>query len=138
MTALFIIHINKLFIVLKTVSTVFITSIVPLRIINGDKILQQNPHPASTRYYRPIKIEFVKECTETCVAEKEKIKSQINTLVNNTETFENKTFDVSYNLILTMVDAKICNALTDTSSILTCYLCGATSKQFNLIDEMMK
>jgi len=37
-----------------------------------------------------------------------------------------------------MVDMKICNALTDTKSTLKCFLCGATSKQFNLIDEIVK
>jgi len=51
--------------------------------------------------------------------------------------FENKSFVVTHNLILAMVDGKICNALTDTSTTLKCFLCGATSKQFNLIDDMM-
>jgi len=53
-------------------------------------------------------------------------------------TFDNKSFIVTHNLILAMVDGKICNALTDTTSTLKCFLCGATSKQFNLIDEMVK
>jgi len=115
-------------------SAVFITSIVPLRLVNGDQIIWQNPRPASTRYCRPIKIEFIKESTDTSIAEKEKLQSQINSIV----TFDNKSFIVTHNLILAMVDGKICNALTDTTSTLKCFLCGATSKQFNLIDEMVK
>lgn len=53
-------------------------------------------------------------------------------------TFDYKSFIVTHNLILAMVYGKICNALLDTSSTLKCFLCGATSKQFNLIDEMVK
>ncbi|KAL4152921.1 hypothetical protein QTP88_000754 [Uroleucon formosanum] len=119
-------------------SAVFITSIVPFRLVNGDKIIWQNPRLASTRYCRPIKIEFIKESTDTSIAEKEKVQSQINKLINSTVTFDKKSFIVTHNLILGMVDGKICNALTDTTSTLRCFLCGTISKQFNLIDEMVK
>ncbi|XP_050539382.1 uncharacterized protein LOC126904405 [Daktulosphaira vitifoliae] len=37
-------------------SAVFITSLVPLRLVNDDQIIRQNTRPASTRYCRPIKI----------------------------------------------------------------------------------
>lgn len=30
-----------------------------------------------------------------------------------------------------MVDAKVCNAATSTTSTMRCYICGATSKEFN-------
>ncbi|KAL4090847.1 hypothetical protein QTP88_025613 [Uroleucon formosanum] len=86
-------------------SAVFITSIVPLRLVNSDKIIWQNPRPASTRYY-------------TSIAEKEKVQSQISKLINSTVTFDNKSFFVTHNLILAMVDGKIYNAFTDTTSTL--------------------
>ncbi|XP_065677602.1 uncharacterized protein LOC136092898 [Hydra vulgaris] len=34
-------------------------------------------------------------------------------------------------MMLTMVDAKVCNAATKTSSTIKCYICDATSKDFN-------
>lgn len=37
-----------------------------------------------------------------------------------------------------MVDGKICNALTHTKSTQKCYICGATSKDFNSIDNLLK
>lgn len=40
--------------------------------------------------------------------------------------------------MLIMVNGKICNPVTDKSSTLKCFLCGAKLKQFNLIDEMIK
>ncbi|KAK5648375.1 hypothetical protein RI129_003267 [Pyrocoelia pectoralis] len=36
-----------------------------------------------------------------------------------------------------MVDGKVCNALTSTRSTQKCFICGATSKDFNRIDEMI-
>lgn len=37
-----------------------------------------------------------------------------------------------------MIDGKVCNAVTNTASPQRCYLCQATSKHFNNIDEMIK
>jgi len=37
-----------------------------------------------------------------------------------------------------MIDNKVCNAVTDTKSILRCYLCGATSKDFNNINDILQ
>lgn len=118
-------------------SSVFITCIVPLRLVCGDKILWQNPRPASTRYCRPLKIEFVKESTQTSVAEKSRVDNEIKQLQNSSCLIEGKLIDVSHNLIFSMVDGKVCNALTNTTSTQKCYVCGATSKQFNNIEEMI-
>lgn len=43
---------------------------------------------------------------------------------------------VNYSLQLTMVDGKICSALSDTSST-KCHLCGATPKDMNAIDSCL-
>lgn len=43
---------------------------------------------------------------------------------------------ITYDLKLTMIDAKICNALTDTTSTMRCYICGAASKDFNDLQKM--
>lgn len=34
-------------------------------------------------------------------------------------------------MALTMIDTKVCNAATNTTSTMKCYICGATSKDFN-------
>lgn len=56
--------------------TVFITSIVPVRLTcdpdsKNPKIKWQNPRPSSTRYCRPLKIVFLKESTKVSVAEQQ-------------------------------------------------------------------
>lgn len=78
-------------------------------------MIWQNPRSTSTRYCRPIKIEFIKEATDTSIAKKENIDGQISRLINSTVTFKNKLFIITCNLVLAMIDGKICNALTDTS-----------------------
>jgi hypothetical protein len=51
---------------------------------------------------------------------------------------QNSVLSVSHNTVLTMIDGKICNAVTSTSSAQVCYLYGAAPKQMNLIDETVK
>lgn len=47
-------------------------------------------------------------------------------------------FTVNHTLLLTMVDGKICNILTDNKSAMRCLLCNETSKHFNNIDAMLE
>jgi len=51
---------------------------------------------------------------------------------------QEKSLNVNHNLIFATVDGKECNALTGTTSTQKCYICGATSKHFNRIDEMIE
>ena len=37
-----------------------------------------------------------------------------------------------------MVDGKVCNALTETTSTQRCFICGATSKQFDGIEQIVQ
>ena len=47
---------------------------------------------------------------------------------------QNSILSVSHNMVLTMIDGKICNAVTSTTSAQVCYVCGAAPKQMNRID----
>lgn len=38
---------------------------------------------------------------------------------------------IKHVLIPTIVDGKVCNAATNTTSTMKCYICGETSKHFN-------
>ncbi|CAH1109005.1 unnamed protein product [Psylliodes chrysocephalus] len=123
-------------------SSVFITSIVPLRLVcnpdsNNSKIVWQNPRPSSTRYCRPLKIAFIKESSEVSVAEKNRVDTEIQQLQNSKLNSNSRSISVSHNMIFAMIDGKICNALTETTSTQTCYICGATTKDFNDIDKMI-
>ncbi|CAH0558647.1 unnamed protein product [Brassicogethes aeneus] len=90
-----------------------------------------------TRYCRPIKIEFKKESTCVSIAEYNKIEDEIKKLIDSNITIKSKQLKVNHKLICSMVDGKVCNALTETTSTMKCLICGATSKQFNQIDNII-
>lgn len=118
-------------------SAVFITCTVPVRLTCGTKVIWQNPSPASTVYCRPMKIEFLRESAQVSVIEKKRVDDEINALINSTTIVNQRNIQVSHKLIFSMIDGKVCNALTDTKSTQKCFLCGATSNMFNQIDEMI-
>lgn len=114
----------------------FISSLGPLRLITGKEngntfILWQNPRPSSPRYCRPIKLQYRKETVELSKQEKYNMDVQISNLTDTKVVLGGKEYNISHAPLLTMVDGKICNSLSDTKSTLRCYLCNATSKDFN-------
>lgn len=78
------------------------------------------------------------ENTEVTVTERDDIKEQESKFVPFETIIDGKEIIVSYVLALTMIDGKVCNAITNTSSTQRCYLCQATSKQFNDIDAILQ
>lgn len=92
---------------------------VRLSLKDENKIIWQNPAPSSPFYCRPIKLTFKKETAELTRQEililEEAIKKLVPTVVDNIE--------VHHKLMLTMVDGKVCQALTNTPSAASCYIC---------------
>ncbi|XP_071635291.1 uncharacterized protein [Temnothorax longispinosus] len=124
----------------NTDESILFTSIVPLQFIHTDKvtnkttIIWKNPRPSSPRFCRPIRIQFLHETTEITIQETDYIKKQIDELVPFETYQDGKKISVTYQLALTMIDG---NALTSNSSTQRCYLCQATSKDFNKIDLIL-
>lgn len=125
-------------------SSLLFTSLVPLQLtaVNTENksecILWSNTKPSSTQYCRPLKLEFVKETDETSLKEKSHYETQIQQLKPLERVINARKILVEYELAMTMIDGKVCNAVTGTKSSLRCYLCDATSTKFNDIDEMLK
>lgn len=57
-------------------SAVFITSIVPLKLANNNITIWKNPRPSSTRFCRPLKIEYIKETTSVSKLEKKRVEDE--------------------------------------------------------------
>lgn len=110
-------------------ANIFQSSMVPLRLIceTNNKVIWQNPTPSSPRYCRPIRIRYVKETSDITREEIYYVEDKIKAL----EPTKLPNASVKHSMMLTMVDGKVCNAVTDTKSTFKCYICGATSKQFN-------
>lgn len=110
----------------------FVFSLVPLQLRDETGIIVwQNPRPSSTLYCRPIKFMFSKETTQLTVTETNKVLEDINQLLPTICVDDGHKVSVKHDLILTMIDGKVCNALTETSSSQKCYICGATPKLMN-------
>lgn len=115
--------------------SLFVTSIVPLRLINQDneEIVWKNPRPSSTRFCRPIRLQWVHETNLVSKEEENYISNQISSL----EPIVYDWGSINFSLALTMVDGKVCNALGDTSTM-KCYICRASISQMNEIKTLKK
>lgn len=120
-------------------SSVLMTSLVPLEIssTSSSTVLWRNPQPSSTNYCRPIKFEFTKETEETIKHQYKFVQDQIDKLIPISITFNGSDLCVKHQLELTMVDGKVVNNLTETSSS-NCNICGAKPSQMNNISELKK
>lgn len=105
---------------------------------NAEIVIWKDPRPSSPRFCRPLRLQFLHENTESTVDEERYINDQINLLVPYETILNQNEISVEFKMILTMIDRKVCNALVSRSSAQRCYLCGATSKDFNNIDALLQ
>ncbi|WP_209391488.1 hypothetical protein, partial [Chryseobacterium sp. RR2-3-20] len=63
------------------------------------------------------------------------IEDQVKQLSETEITNPNSIISVQHTLLLTIVDAKVCNSATNTTSTIRCYICGKTSKNFNDLEK---
>lgn len=120
----------------NTDANIFQSCFVPLHLVCGDnqKVIWENPTPSSPRFCRPIRFRFVKENNDVTGEEINYVKDAINTLVPTEIELQGKKFLIKHKFVMTMVDGKVCNAATGTKSTSRCYICGATSKNFNKLE----
>lgn len=123
--------------------SILFLALVPLQIMNVDLasnksvVFWKNPRPSSPRFCRPINIKYARETVDMVEKEVDLVQKQIDKLKPYEAVIHGNDVVVKYNLSLTMIDGKVCNSLTKTTSAQRCFLCGATSKQFNDIDSIL-
>lgn len=120
----------------KTDSSIFMSALVPIKAAWKEKVLFQNPRPSSTRLCRPIHIQMATETAELAIRERDYLARQIEMLEPTKLVKNGRKICVRYNMLLTMVDGKICSALTETKAAARCYVCKATPKQMNNVDKI--
>ena len=102
-------------------------------------MLWQNLRPSSTRYCRPLKLEFTKESTEIILSEQLNVQEQIKNLLPSIVSIPGSDpIQVHHRLIMSMIDRKVCNAVTYTKSSQRCCLCGALPREMNNINELLE
>lgn len=119
-------------------ANIFQSSFLPLRLLvshnSQSKVIWQNPVPSSPRFCRPIRIRFVHETNDITRNEISYIESQIEKLNLSEIILNSEVIKVKHLFLFTMVDGKVCNAATNTLSTMRCYICKATSKDFNKLE----
>lgn len=114
--------------------SIFTTCLVPLKLVNGSIIIWENMKPSSTKYCRPVKFEFIKENDEIIRRENQRMSTEIEALI---PTHYKDSILVEHELLLTMVDGKVCASLTEFSSM-RCFICGVKPKDMNNFDLICK
>uniref|UniRef100_A0A2S2PVN3 Uncharacterized protein n=1 Tax=Sipha flava TaxID=143950 RepID=A0A2S2PVN3_9HEMI len=117
----------------------FLFSLVPLQlqcnVENNKIVLWKNPRPSSTRFCRPIKYKFKKATAQTTLEELKIVEDQIKSIVPITIKIDDNNLNVKHTLVFTMIDGKVCNSVSNTSSQ-TYYICGSSPKNMNNIDSI--
>lgn len=114
----------------------FATTYIPLCLKTTDGfVLWSNKSPQSYRFCRPLKIQYRAETKDLILAEKLRIESEIHNFTPiYAETLSGQSIVSDPRLYLTIIDGKVFNVVTGTSSQLRCACCGATATEFNKLD----
>lgn len=78
----------------------------------------------SPRFCRPLGIQFLRKIIESTQPEIILVENQIYKLLPFESTFEENNFKISYIISLTIIDKKVCSAITRTKSSQRCSLHG--------------
>lgn len=117
----------------------FVTTLIPLRLSSSTGIIfWNNRMTQSARFCRPLKLEYVKECSNVIMRQKQLIEDQINQLKIFEISLNDYRIRVHFSLLLTLIDGKVLNIITGTKSMQTCPICQATPNKFNDLSNRLK
>lgn len=123
-------------------SNLFMTSIVPLQMVvsDGEKIVVwKNNTQSSTRFCRPLHIQLKKETLEVKKEEHQRVENEISTLKETEIKLEGGgVIKVQHSLEFTMIDGKVAQIATDTTSAANCNICAAKPSEMNNLDKLKK
>lgn len=114
-------------------SSIFMASLVPIKLVKNNETVWENPCPGSPVYCRPIFFKFMKESKFAVIHETALIEGEILNLVPS----QANGIKVNHSLLMTMIDGKISSILTNTSTQ-CCDICKALPSEMNKLDILDK
>ena len=118
--------------------SLFIVTLLPIRLIGkqGQKevIVWSNPRPSSTSLCRPVKLLFKKETPELIKNIHAEMQNLIMKLNETHVSLGQNNITVKHHLILSMIDGKVSQVLSETRSSLVCNICGAAPSEMNKLN----
>ena len=115
----------------------FCTTLVPLELTICGQRIWLNDKPSSTRFCRPLHLQYVRETPEVSRAERDHFVRQADSLSPTELELDGVRVRIRHELELTMIDGKVANALSNTSSSLSCNICGAKPTQMNHVEQVV-
>eukprot|EP00734_Pompholyxophrys_sp_LG126_P000280 Pompholyxophrys_sp_v1_NODE_85_length_2191_cov_13.368446.p1 type:complete len:611 gc:universal NODE_85_length_2191_cov_13.368446:242-2074(+) len=114
---------------LATDGSVVMASIVPIQILNedGSRQIWANPIPSSSRFCRPLRLEFVKESTDESQSEFKTIASEVLAV----QPTSYKDWVAIHLFHAVMFDGKCTHALAGVLSNAVCDICQCKPSQMN-------
>lgn len=118
----------------------FIVSFVPLRFLNwgSEAVVWNNIKHSSTKHCRPIRFYLQKENASLIKSVKDSIQTEIDRLETYTYVSGDTSFNVHFNMHLTMIDGAVLNVLTGNKSSSSCFACGAKPSEMNSVDVLKR
>lgn len=120
-------------------ANIFSFSMVPLRLVacsdNAEQVLWNNSVPSSVALCRPIRLVLRKESSALSKSEVARMKKEVEALSPTLVEINGIESNVFPKMIFSMVDTKVVNDITDTSSQ-ACFICKKSGKR--LSDELDK
>lgn len=127
----------------------FMASFVPLRLITEidsniatsststlkNNEIWRNNTPSSKNFCRPFYYEYAKETKEKITEVVATTKAEIANLEPFHINFNNKLLTIRHQTFLTMIDGKVAQVITNTSSTSSCIICKAKPSQLNDINR---
>lgn len=89
------------------------------------------PRPSSPTFCRIIKFVYKKETEQLIKEEYNNVQKQIDEIVPSNIQIKDVNISVSHHLILSMIDGKVCNVLSENKSTQRCFICKTTAKNMN-------
>ena len=126
---------------------IYLTTLVPLSLkayhTNGQLVLGwKNPKQSSTRFCRPVKFQFVCESKDVTLQEIKRLKVCFQNVPDLSVEIDELRVPIKIkfqqsNFYYTMIDGKVANVLTETSSNAVCRFCKSTPKIMNDIENVV-
>jgi hypothetical protein len=112
--------------------SLFVTTVIPLKLSSEDECIWLNPTPQSVRYCRPLRLQFAKETSDLIKSTRDEVNEEFSQMgLFELVTSQGNKVIIKFELYLTVIDGKVLSIINDTPSQQTCPICGATPKLMN-------
>jgi hypothetical protein len=112
--------------------SLFVTTVIPLKLSTEEECIWLNPTPQSVRYCRPLRIQFAKETSDLIKSTRDEVNEEFSQMgLFELVTSQGNKVIIKFELYLTVIDGKVLSIINDTPSQQTCPMCGATPKLMN-------